>query len=128
MDEDQTTTTTESTTNNNQHGDDQPTDGNQMSDEQRQADAEAMQSQETVTTTVTNEAGVAPVAEKQGEVAIDKDAKADVLGGGPADPEADQQAQTDNIAQAKADGLRNHAAHVAEQSSTNTQPADTPSE
>lgn len=111
---DETTTTTENTTNNNQRGDEQPTDGNQMTDEQKQLDQEALQSRETVTTTVVSPEVTIPQAEKQGEVAIDKEATADVVGGNQVQ---DENAQDRNIAQAKADALVNHAAHEASQPS-----------
>lgn len=50
-----------------------------------------------------------PMAERQGEVAIDKSVKTDVLGGfgGPANPEKDAEVQSENIENAKQDALRN---------------------
>lgn len=50
-----------------------------------------------------------PMAERQGEVAIDKGVKTDVVGGfgGAADPEKDAEVQSQNVENAKQDALRN---------------------
>lgn len=66
---------------------------------------------ETTTTTTVGEQGTgtteAPETEKQGEVAVDSDAKAPVLGGEHSGPEADAKAQEENLENAKRDGLKN---------------------
>lgn len=51
-----------------------------------------------------------PEDQKQGEVAIDKDAKAEVVGGKRSNAEKDAEVQAQNIEDAKNDALRNHAA------------------
>ena len=53
-----------------------------------------------------------PMAERRGEVQIDKGADTDVLGGGPADPEKDAEASAQNIEDAKRDALANHDREV----------------
>lgn len=51
-----------------------------------------------------------PVAERQGEVKVDKGLKTDVVGGGTIDgetaPERESRVQAENLEQAKQDGLR----------------------
>jgi hypothetical protein len=98
---DETTTTTESTT---------------------EAQNQEQQSQETATTTVVSSEASIPAVEKQGEVAIDKGASADVVG------DTDQKPAVDHIEQAKADALANHAASEASQPSTTTSQSDTAAE
>lgn len=110
----ETTTTTESTTETTT----ETTTELQNHDEQS--------SQETATTTenttvVSSEASI-PAVEKQGEVAIDKGASADVVG------DTDQVAPVDHIEQAKRDGLANHAAAEASQPDTTTRSSDTAAE
>lgn len=51
-----------------------------------------------------------PEDQKQGEVAVDKDARAEVVGGGRSNAEKDAEVQAQNIEDAKNDALRNHAA------------------
>jgi hypothetical protein len=101
----ETTTTTESTT---------------------EAQNQEQNTQETATTTenttvVSSEASI-PAVEKQGEVAIDKGASADVVG------DTDQKPAVDHIEQAKADALANHAASENSQPSTTTSQSDTAAE
>lgn len=89
--------------------------------------------EETVTTTTSptgedasiNHPGgeASPMAERQGEVAVDKDAKTDVLGDDL--PENHAEAHDQNIEQAKQDALTNHA---AEQNSTSPDDTDQESE
>jgi hypothetical protein len=98
---DETTTTTESTT---------------------EAQNQEQQSQETATTTVVSSEASIPAVEKQGEVAIDKGASADVVG------DTDQKPAVDHIEQAKADALANHAASENSQPSTTTSQSDTAAE
>lgn len=68
----------------------------------------------TSSTTVTSAASQPPVAEKQGEVVIDKGAQAEVLGG------TDLQPQEDQLAEARQQALDNHAANQAEQLQSET--------
>lgn len=103
---DETTTTTDSTT--------ETTTELQDHDEQS--------SQETATTTVVSSEATIPAVEKQGEVAIDKGATADVVG------DTNQTEPVDHIEQAKRDGLANHAASEASQPQTTTQTSETPAE
>jgi hypothetical protein len=107
---DETTTTTESTT-------ETTTEAPNQEQEQTQETATTTEN----TTVVSSEATV-PAAEKQGEVAIDKRASADVVG------DTDQKPAVDHIEQAKADALANHAAAEASQPETTTSPSDTAAE
>lgn len=59
---------------------------------------------------VVEEQNVTPEVEPQGEVQVDQDAKAEVLGGEHTDAEADAKALEQNIEDAKRDGLRNAVA------------------
>lgn len=72
-------------------------------------------STEATTTSTTVDAANAHqnTAEKQGEVQVDKGARADVLGGANSGPEDDAKAQEKNIEGSKADALANHAAEHA---------------
>lgn len=90
--------------------------------ENTEAQNHQQDTQETATTTenttvVSSEATI-PAVEKQGEVAIDKGASADVVG------DTDQKPAVDHIEQAKADALANHAAAEASQPATTTQESE----
>lgn len=64
-------------------------------------------------------------AEHQGEVAVDKDARAEVLGEG--EPKSNPEQRTDNIEAAKQTGLLNHQAeHAHDHEDGRSQPTQVP--
>lgn len=70
----------------------------------------------TTTTTEVADTTATTTVEKQGEVKVDKKAKAKVLGGDKVNqPEADAKAQAANIEDAKQTALANHRDHVGSQ-------------